>query len=69
MSGLIDLIEITIQIRKQLDYNNMKTLKYINYNIHGEPTHVLVDGVLHERISYAKEWRKYITINGKSYVE
>ena len=47
----------------------MKTLKFVNYNVHGEPTHVLVDGVLHERIKYAKEWRKYITINGKSYVE
>ena len=47
----------------------MKTLKYINYNVLGVPTDVLVDGVLHERIPYAKEWRKYITINGKSYVE
>ena len=56
-------------IRKKLDNNNMKTLKFVNYNVHGEPTHVLVDGVLHERIKYAKEWRKYITINGKSYVE
>ena len=32
-------------------------------------TSIQVDGVLHERIPYAKEWRKYITINGISYVE
>ena len=56
-------------IRKQLDNNNMKTLKFVNYNQFGEPTHVMVDGVMHERVPYAKEWRKYITINGKSYVE
>ena len=47
----------------------MKTIKYLNYNVHGEPQNVLVDGVMHERIKYAKEWSKYITINGKSYVE
>jgi|TARA_Y100000401_G_C8239307_1_gene182193 hypothetical protein len=52
-----------------MDNKNMKTLKFVNYNQFGEPTHVMVDGVMHERVPYAKEWRKYITINGKSYVE
>ena len=47
----------------------MKKLKYVNYNQFGEPTHVLVDGVMHERVPYVKEWKKYITINGISYVE
>ena len=47
----------------------MKKIKYINHNVHGVPTHVLVDGIMHERIPYAKEWKKYITINGISYVE
>ena len=59
----------TIQIRLLLDNINMKKLKYVNYNQFGEPTHVLVDGVMHERVPYVKEWKKYITINKINYVE
>ena len=47
----------------------MKKLKYVNYNQFGEPTHVLVDGVMYERVPYVKEWKKYITINKINYVE
>ncbi len=42
MSGLIDLIEITIQIRNQLDNNNMNTIKFTNYNALGQPQNVLL---------------------------
>lgn len=47
----------------------MKILKFINYNQFGEATHVLVDGVMYEKIPYVKEWQKYITINKNNYVE
>lgn len=47
----------------------MKTLKYTNHNVHNEPQGVLLDGKLYNRIPYAKEYTKYITINGKSYVQ
>ncbi len=46
----------------------MKTLKYTNYNVHGEAQSVQIDGKLYNRIPYAKQYNKYITINGKSYV-
>jgi len=46
----------------------MKTIKYTNYNVHNEPQSVIIDGKLHNRIPYAKQYNKYITINGKSYV-
>ena len=52
-----------------MDNNNMKTIKYTNYNVHNVPQSVIVDGVMHDRVPYAKEWSKYITINGISYVE
>ncbi len=46
----------------------MKTIKYTNYNVHNVPQSVLIDGKLYNRIPYAKQYNKYITINGKSYV-
>ena len=46
----------------------MNTLKYTNYNVHNEPQSVLINGKLYNRIPYAKQYNKYITINGKSYV-
>ena len=55
-------------IRNKLDNNNMKTLKYTNYNVHNEPQSVQIGGKLYNRIPYAKQYNKYITINGKSYV-
>lgn len=46
----------------------MNKLKYTNYDVHGVPQSVLINGKLYNRIPYAKQYNKYITINGKSYV-
>ncbi len=47
----------------------MKTFKYTNPNVFGEPQDVIVDGERYYRVPYAKEYTKYITIKGKSYVK
>tara|TARA_B100001248_G_C27214423_1_gene377306 strand:+ start:41 stop:181 length:141 start_codon:yes stop_codon:yes gene_type:complete len=46
----------------------MKTIKFTNPNLFGENQSVIVEGKVYNRIPYAKEYTKYITINGKSYV-
>lgn len=51
----------------------MNTLKYINYNIFNQPQSIKLTKngkvTIYDRVKYANEWSKYITINGISYVE
>ena len=51
----------------------MNTIKYTNYNIHNQPKSIILTknnkSIQYNRIPYAKQYTKYITINGISYVE